>query len=124
MLWEHLVVFSGATKIEKLHPLQFGIGRRKIRTQRRRGMPIVSPLLFYPWRAADALWRGTQWGLLVFRLAAIRRRALKAVRAGTSADPGAQSATADVATPGIVQIFAEKIPKTYGAPPRDAVSPS
>ena len=124
MLWEHLVVFSGATRIEKLHPLQFGIGRRKIRTQRRHGLPIVNPLLFYPWRAADALRRGSQWGLLVLRLAVIRRRALKAVAAAASADTATPTAAVEAATSGIVQIFADKIPKTYGAPPRDLVSPS
>ena len=48
-----LTVFSGSTLIERVHPLQFGYVRRKVRTQRRFGMPIVNPLLFYAWRAAD-----------------------------------------------------------------------
>jgi hypothetical protein len=34
------LLFSGSSRIEKVHPLQFGIVRRKIRTQRRHGMKI------------------------------------------------------------------------------------
>ena len=48
-----ITLFSGASRIEGVHPLQFGFVRRKIRTQRRYGMPIVNPLIFYPWRAVD-----------------------------------------------------------------------
>ena len=48
-----LTVFGGCAHIEDVHPMQFGLGRRKVRTQRRHGMPIVNPLVFYPWRAYD-----------------------------------------------------------------------
>ena len=48
-----MTVFSGAARIEGVHPLQFGFVRRKVRTQRRHGMPIVNPLVFYPWRIVD-----------------------------------------------------------------------
>ena len=48
-----MTVFSGSSRIERVHPLQFGYVRRKIRTQRRHGLPIVNPLVFYPWRAYD-----------------------------------------------------------------------
>ena len=47
-----MTVFSGSSRIEGVHPLQFGYVRRKVRTQRRHG-PIVNPLVFYPWRAWD-----------------------------------------------------------------------
>ena len=33
-----MTVFSGASRIEGVHPLQFGYVRRKIRTQRRHGL--------------------------------------------------------------------------------------
>ncbi len=36
---------------EGLHPLQSGIFRRKTRTQRRHGLPLENPLVFYPRRA-------------------------------------------------------------------------
>ena len=48
-----LIVFSGATRIENVHPLQFGFVRRKVRTQRRHGLPIENPLVFYPRRAVE-----------------------------------------------------------------------
>ena len=48
-----MTVFGGAARIEDVHPMQFGLGRRKVRTQRRYGMPIENPFAFYPWRAYD-----------------------------------------------------------------------
>ena len=50
-----MTVFSGSSRIERVHPLQFGYVRRKIRTQRRHGLKVVNPLVFYPWRALDFL---------------------------------------------------------------------
>jgi radical SAM superfamily enzyme YgiQ (UPF0313 family) len=50
-----MMIFSGSSRIEGVHPLQFGLVRHKVRTQRRYGMPIVNPLVFYPWRAFDFL---------------------------------------------------------------------
>src|SRR4030095_6588383 len=60
-------VFSGAVRIEGVHPLQFGFIRRKIRTQRRHGMRILNPLFFYPWRAYDIVINAWQWLTLVRR---------------------------------------------------------
>ena len=57
-----LIMFSGAARIEGVHPLQFGFVRRKVRTQRRYGMPIVNPLIFYPWRAFDFARDGLRLG--------------------------------------------------------------
>ncbi len=62
-----MTIFSGSSRIEGVHPLQFGLVRRKIRTQRRHGMPIVNPLVFYPWRAFDFLKVAAQWLWLVRR---------------------------------------------------------
>jgi hypothetical protein len=36
-----------------VHPLQGGFFRRKVRTQRRSGLPLENPLLFYPRRLAE-----------------------------------------------------------------------
>jgi hypothetical protein len=44
MIW----LFYGSYCCEGVHPLQAGIFRRKVRTSRRKGFPIVSPVLFYP----------------------------------------------------------------------------
>jgi len=44
LLW----IFSKATELEKVHPLQSGLFRRKYRTDRRSGMPIEPAWRFYP----------------------------------------------------------------------------
>ena len=73
-LLDSLVLFSGAARIEGVHPLQFGYVRRKVRTQRRYGMPIVNPLVFYPWRAYDALRAAGQWLRRMLRYRRILKR--------------------------------------------------
>jgi len=114
-----MTVFSGSSRIEGVHPLQFGYVRRKIRTQRRRGLPIVNPLVFYPWRAYDFVKVAAKWAALAMRYRAILRRVLadktgapyvdEALRPSTEADQNADFVTA----------FADKIPNTYGAPKRE-----
>ncbi len=71
-----MTVFSGSSRIEGVHPLQFGYVRRKLRTQRRHGMPMVNPLVFYPWRAFDFLNVAGKWLTLALRYRAILRRVL------------------------------------------------
>jgi radical SAM superfamily enzyme YgiQ (UPF0313 family) len=114
-----LIIFSGALRIEGVHPLQFGLGRRKVRTQRRYGMKIANPLIFYPWRMLDATRTGVQWLNTALRYSAMLRR--------IKADPNAKSYMDDATRPVIaqaneqdrlVEIFADKIPNTHGAPPR------
>ncbi len=51
MLW----LFYGSYCCEGVHPLQAGILRRKVRTDRRKGFPIVSPVLFYPQRLCETV---------------------------------------------------------------------
>src|SRR5919108_1780136 len=82
-----VTVFSGAARIEGVHPLQFGFVRRKVRTQRRHGMPIVNPLIFYPWRAFDFVVGAARWLWLVRRYRRIMKRVV--------ADPAAQTYTDD-----------------------------
>ncbi|MFT5447714.1 MAG: hypothetical protein ACI9DC_002891 [Gammaproteobacteria bacterium] len=66
--------FYGSFRYERVHPLQSGVFRRKVRTQRRRGMSIVNPLLFYPRRVFDIL-RTYVPGVLYFvRLTMVRKR--------------------------------------------------
>jgi radical SAM superfamily enzyme YgiQ (UPF0313 family) len=50
-----LIIFAGSSRIEGVHPLQFGIVRRKNRRQRRHGLPIENPLLFSARRGVDAV---------------------------------------------------------------------
>ena len=49
-IWAHTLQFAGCMRYEKVHPLQGGYFRRKVRTQRRSGRPIESPISFYPKR--------------------------------------------------------------------------
>jgi pyruvate-formate lyase-activating enzyme len=66
--------FFGSHRYERLHPLQSGILRRKIRTQRRPGLPREHPLAFYAWRAREivATYGPGMWFL--WRLGRLRRR--------------------------------------------------
>jgi len=114
-LLDVLTVFSGASRIEGVHPLQFGIVRRKIRTQRRHGLPMLNPLLFYPWRVFDFLKVLLRWIKLV--------RSYRRTLARVLADPTAASYSDDAmrANSGeradhFVEGYADKIPHTHGAP--------
>ena len=111
-----LTVFSGAVRIEKVHPLQFGFGRRKIRTQRRSGLPVSNPLIFYPWRILDLLTALFKWWRLIRRYRAIMARILAESGAAENyVDAALQPVAADSAD-NLVRMFADRIPKTYGAP--------
>jgi hypothetical protein len=112
-----LTVFSGATRIEGVHPLQFGYVRRKIRSQRRYGLRRESPLIFYPRRAVESVGVALKW----LRLARRYRRILQQV----VATPDAESYMDEALAPPVretvdhfVEVFADKIPKTHGAPIR------
>jgi hypothetical protein len=47
--------FYGSYSIEAVHPLQGGFLRRKLRRQRRSGMPLESPLPFFAHRVGQTL---------------------------------------------------------------------
>ncbi|AMN42004.1 B12-binding domain-containing radical SAM protein [Rhodoplanes sp. Z2-YC6860] len=108
-------IFSGATSIEGLHPLQCGIGRRKVRTQRRAGYPIENPFTFYPRRAVEITFEWSRWGWRFWWIRRLRKR--------IAADPASSrySDEALIETPvtdSIVETYASKVPKTHGAPVR------
>jgi radical SAM superfamily enzyme YgiQ (UPF0313 family) len=115
-----VTVFSGGLRIEGVHPLQLGFFRRKVRTQRRYGLPIVNPLIFYPWRAVNATVTLARWLLLYRRYRAIQKRVAAGPDPQAYVDTALTPATAaDAAgTSDFVEAFADKIPQTYGAPPR------
>ena len=55
-LVNHVLQFYFIFRQEKVHPLQGGFFRRKVRTQRRSGLPRENPLFFYPrrlWEVAE-----------------------------------------------------------------------
>ena len=47
--------FYGSYRFEKLHPLQCGLFRLKVRTERRFGLPLEPAYLFYPRRVWEVL---------------------------------------------------------------------
>jgi pyruvate-formate lyase-activating enzyme len=116
-----IMVFSAATTIEHVHPLQLGAVRRKARTQRRHGMPLESPWVFYPRRGAELLSAGTRWGWLALRLRRLRKRIERDLRARAYTDAALQVTEANKLDH-FVEVFADKIPKTHGAPVREAMA--
>jgi hypothetical protein len=69
-----LFYFFGSHVYERVHPLQSGVVRRKLRTQRRPGLPRERPLVFYPRRVREiaATYGPGMWFL--WKLGRLRRR--------------------------------------------------
>jgi hypothetical protein len=72
-----LVVFRAMPLIERVHPLQGGYLRRKIRRTRRPGSPRDSTAWFYVRHWADTILKLARLGALVWRVNLIRRRVLR-----------------------------------------------
>jgi len=68
-----LLWFWGCVTLEKIHPLEGGYLRRKVRTDRRPGLPIENPLFFYPRYLAELLAKHVRVLGMTLRLAAVRR---------------------------------------------------
>jgi radical SAM superfamily enzyme YgiQ (UPF0313 family) len=115
---DSLVTFSGSARIEGVHPLQFGYLRRKLRMQRRSGMPVPSPLAFYPWRAFDFVKVLSQWARLYWRYNRMLTRVKANPAARTYSDEALRAHTSAGETDHFVEVFADKIPQTHGAPAR------
>jgi len=113
-----LTAFSGGTRIEGVHPLQLGIVRRKLRTQRRSGMKLENPLIFYPRRFFE-WWRVVgQWVILRTRYQRMIAKAKKEQAERPYVDKALIPSGAEDAagTSDFIHVYADKIPHTYGAP--------
>ena len=66
--------FYGSMAIEGVHPLEGGWLRRKYRKDRRPGLPIESPLVFYPRYAWETASKAARFAALWLRYRWIRRR--------------------------------------------------
>ena len=118
-----MTVFSGSSRIEGVHPLQFGYVRRKVRTQRRHGLKVVNPLLFYPWRAFDFVAVAAKWLALAARYRAIYRRVMADKAGADYVDESLRASNGDPdQNAEFVTAFADKIPNTYGAPKRETAA--
>lgn len=69
-----LVVFRGMPLIEKVHPLQGGYVRRKVRRTRRPGSPADSALVFYPRYWAGTFVKLMRLGGLLWKINTLRKR--------------------------------------------------
>ena len=67
--------FCALRRIEGIHPLQGGLVRRKYRRDRRPGLPIESPMVFYP----RYLWKTITKSLRLFALLRCYKRILARV---------------------------------------------
>jgi radical SAM superfamily enzyme YgiQ (UPF0313 family) len=68
--------FTGSIKIEKIHPLESGLLRRRFRRARRPGFAIVPAWRFYPGYYAETLAKIARWAMLYVSL----RRMYLAIR--------------------------------------------
>ncbi|TDJ66448.1 MAG: radical SAM protein [Planctomycetota bacterium] len=59
--------FYACQAVEGIHPLQGGIFRRKVRTDRRPGLPVRNPLVFYPAYLWDIVKRHVHLAALAWR---------------------------------------------------------
>jgi radical SAM superfamily enzyme YgiQ (UPF0313 family) len=82
--------FSSAVPVEDLHPLQWGIFRIKHRLDRRSGLPIENPIVFYARYAAEVARKAAKL--------AMRWRALKRIVKKIEADPNAKAYTDEALT--------------------------
>ena len=109
--------FYASIMFAKVHPLEAGFWRHKVRTQRRRNMPLENPLVFYPKLAWHHLWAHAQFLALYVRFKRIHDRVIK--------DPEIRNYTDLAMTPmaanegeelDLIKVFEDQIPDTYGAP--------
>jgi hypothetical protein len=69
-----VMTYYGSYRYERLHPLQCGFFRRKVRTSRRSTFPLENPLLFYPKWAWQAAKTHVTKALYLLNLHRLRRR--------------------------------------------------
>jgi radical SAM superfamily enzyme YgiQ (UPF0313 family) len=69
-----LLSFWSLSLIEHTHPLEGGYLRRKVRTERRPGLPVVPAWRFWPSFAADLVVKHARVAVMAVRLLAVRHR--------------------------------------------------
>ena len=116
-LYSSMVHFLGAILVENVHPLECGIFRRKIRTQRRKGMKLENPILFYPRRVMESLITGVRWGHLFLKFRPAWKRVKEDENARAYTDLALTSSSDEQQNDmDLIQVFKEAIPNTHGAP--------
>jgi hypothetical protein len=111
-----LTVFSGAVPIERLHPLQVGIVRRKLRRERRPELGLESPIIFYPRRVWEVMTTTAAWASLHWRYRRIKRKGMADPARMQYMDEALKPVAEETALPEFVRAYADRIPRTHGAP--------
>ncbi len=79
LIWRILTSQFGI-KYENAHPFQCGAFRKKVRRQRRHGMPLENPLLFYPRRAWEIVRTNLFSVIYALRLMKLKKRIKKEIK--------------------------------------------
>jgi len=66
--------FYYCIKYEGVHPLEGGYYRKKYRKDRRPGLPLESPFVFYPKRIADVVYKHAKMATLHFRFEKVKKQ--------------------------------------------------
>jgi hypothetical protein len=85
MVWS-VLCYYGSYRFEKVHPLQCGIVRRKVRTTRRPGLPWENPLRFLARRVEELVSTVAELGGYWLWLERLRRRIERDPKAATYTD--------------------------------------
>jgi hypothetical protein len=119
-----LTLFAGAVRIEGVHPLQYGYFRRKLRGQRRHGLPLESPLVFYPRRVLEVASGLFQSAQLAWRYHRIMRRVTADPSRMSYTDEALRPAAGDASDmPDFIQAHADRMPRPH-KPARQAAAAS
>jgi hypothetical protein len=79
-------------------------------------MPMVNPLVFYPWRAFDFMKIAAQWLRRIVRYRRIMKRVVADPASRHHFDEALRPHTGAGEVDHFVEVFADKIPHTHGAP--------
>jgi hypothetical protein len=85
IVWS-ICCYYGSYRFERVHPLQCGIWRRKVRITRRPGLPRENPFLFYPCRVWEFLAKYAALAVYYLWLEGLRRRIEREVDAAAYTD--------------------------------------
>ena len=99
-IWHGILQIYCAMAFEEVHPQQCGYLRRKVRSQRRSGLPRESALTFYPRRIAETISTYGRLGFYAWRIHRMRKRLQK--------DPSVKNYT-DLAISPVVEEEAEDL---------------
>jgi radical SAM superfamily enzyme YgiQ (UPF0313 family) len=76
---DQIMIYYGSYRFERVHPLQAGFVRRKVRTTRRSGMPIEPIVPFYARRLFDVLSSAIQAVVFYLWMQRVKRKVLQEI---------------------------------------------